>query len=170
MKHLKSYKELLLEKASSKAQQKAAGMAYAAKKGDLDPEDLVGAAKEMYDSMSLEQLEKLAKTKHEGLPDQVDEALKASEMTSFDELIKKYPKFSGLIRELKKSGHFKSDGAKVISEDEWYNIIDTPPYKTIVASSLGDKIYLHKHSSFKQPGATLSIERTRKNEYLYLIG
>lgn len=66
------YSDLLLEKATSKAQQRAAGMAYSAKKGDMDPDELEGAAKEMYDGMSEEQLKKFAKTKHKNLPDKVN--------------------------------------------------------------------------------------------------
>lgn len=57
--------------AKSKKQQRAAGMAYAAKKGELAPSKLEGAAKEMYDSMSEDELKKFAKTKSSKLPDKV---------------------------------------------------------------------------------------------------
>lgn len=63
----------LNEKAKSKSQQRAAGMALAAKKGEMDVEDLQGAAKQMYDSMSKKDLEDFAETKHKGLPKHVDE-------------------------------------------------------------------------------------------------
>ncbi|MFW6219426.1 MAG: DUF3008 family protein [bacterium] len=65
--------ELVNEKAKSKSQQQAAGMALAAKRGNMDVEDLKGAAKQMYDSMSADELEDFAETKHKGLPDKVKE-------------------------------------------------------------------------------------------------
>jgi hypothetical protein len=57
--------------ARSKAQQKAAGMALAARRGELEPSALRGAAREMYDSMSEEQLEEFAATRREGKPEHV---------------------------------------------------------------------------------------------------
>ncbi len=55
--------------ARSKAQQKAAGAALSAKRGDSKVKDLKGASKEMYDSMSEKQLDEFASTKRKGLPD-----------------------------------------------------------------------------------------------------
>ncbi|MDW6026599.1 DUF3008 family protein [Mesorhizobium sp. BAC0120] len=55
--------------AVSKAQQKAAGAALAAKRGEIKESELVGASKEMYESMSEDQLEEFASTKREKLPD-----------------------------------------------------------------------------------------------------
>ncbi len=54
--------------AKSKAQQKAAGAALAAKRGDQKKSDLKGASRQMADSMSEKQLEELAETKRKGLP------------------------------------------------------------------------------------------------------
>ncbi|OOY10599.1 uncharacterized protein DUF3008 [Thioclava sp. ES.031] len=59
--------------AQSKAQQKAAGAALAAKRGETKVGDLQGASKEMYDSMSESELEDIASTKREGLPDSKDD-------------------------------------------------------------------------------------------------
>ena len=59
--------------AKSKAQQKAAGAALSAKRGDTKVSDLQGASKDMYDSMSEDELEDYASTKLDGLPDHVDE-------------------------------------------------------------------------------------------------
>lgn len=59
--------------AKSKAQQKAAGMALAAKRGDLPESRLKGAAKSMEDSMTEKQLEELAATKRKGKPEHVDD-------------------------------------------------------------------------------------------------
>lgn len=55
--------------ASSKKQQRAAGMAYAAKTGKLDPSKLKGAAKEMHDTMTNKEVKDFAETKHTGLPE-----------------------------------------------------------------------------------------------------
>jgi hypothetical protein len=58
--------------AKSKAQQKAAGAALSAKRGETKKSELKGASKEMYESMSEKQLEEFAETKREGLPNKVD--------------------------------------------------------------------------------------------------
>ncbi|MTH79935.1 DUF3008 family protein [Paracoccus aestuariivivens] len=57
--------------ARSKAQQKAAGAALSAKRGDTKKSELKGASKEMYDSMSEDQLEDFASTKRKGKPEHV---------------------------------------------------------------------------------------------------
>ncbi|PEQ11455.1 DUF3008 domain-containing protein [Novosphingobium sp. PC22D] len=57
----------------SKAQQKAAGAALAAKRGEANKSDLKGASREMYDSMSESQLEDFAETKRKGKPEHVDD-------------------------------------------------------------------------------------------------
>ncbi len=57
--------------AKSKAQQKAAGAALAAKRGDEKVSDLQGASKSMYTSMDEGQLEDLASTKLKGEPEHV---------------------------------------------------------------------------------------------------
>jgi hypothetical protein len=54
--------------AVSKAQQKAAGMALAAKRGELSPRKLKSSAKEMYETMTVRQLREYAKTKIKKLP------------------------------------------------------------------------------------------------------
>jgi Zn/Cd-binding protein ZinT len=54
--------------AKSKSQQKAAGAALAAKRGDQKVSDLKGPAKSMYKSMSEGQLEEFASTKRKGKP------------------------------------------------------------------------------------------------------
>lgn len=55
--------------AKSKAQQKAAGAALAAKRGDQDKDKLKGASRDMEQSMSEKQLEELAKTDRKSLPE-----------------------------------------------------------------------------------------------------
>ncbi|RUW22279.1 DUF3008 family protein, partial [Mesorhizobium sp. M1E.F.Ca.ET.041.01.1.1] len=54
--------------ATSQAQQKAAGAALAAKRGEIKKSELKGASREMYESMSEKQLEEFAETKRKGLP------------------------------------------------------------------------------------------------------
>lgn len=56
--------------AQSKAQQKAAGAALSAKRGETKKSELFGASKEMYESMDEEQLEELAGTDRKGLPEE----------------------------------------------------------------------------------------------------
>ncbi|WP_234179493.1 DUF3008 family protein [Sphingopyxis sp. NFH-91] len=58
--------------AKSKAQQKAAGAALSAKRGDTPKSELRGASKEMYDSMSERELEDFASGSTKGKPDHVD--------------------------------------------------------------------------------------------------
>lgn len=58
--------------AKSKAQQKAAGAALSAKRGETPKKSLEGASKEMVDSMSEKELEDLAATKRKSLPDRKD--------------------------------------------------------------------------------------------------
>ncbi|MGK7651299.1 DUF3008 family protein [Roseovarius sp. B08] len=55
--------------AKSKAQQKAAGAALSAKRGETDKSELNGAAREMYDSMSENQLEDFAGSDRKGKPE-----------------------------------------------------------------------------------------------------
>jgi hypothetical protein len=57
--------------AKSKAQQKAAGAALAAKRGEQKVSGLKGASKSMYKSMSEEQLDEFASTKRKGKPEHV---------------------------------------------------------------------------------------------------
>ncbi|WP_144223846.1 DUF3008 family protein [Mesorhizobium amorphae] len=59
--------------ATSKAQQRAAGAALAAKRGEAKKSELFGASKQMYQSMTEKELEELAETKLDGLPDKKSE-------------------------------------------------------------------------------------------------
>lgn len=58
--------------AKSKAQQKAAGAALAAKRGEVDKDELFGASKDMAASMTEKELEELASTRRKGLPEKKD--------------------------------------------------------------------------------------------------
>lgn len=55
--------------AKSKAQQRAAGAALAAKRGEADKGDLRGASRQMAKSMTEKELEELASTRRKGLPE-----------------------------------------------------------------------------------------------------
>lgn len=57
--------------AKSKAQQKAAGAALSAKRGDQPKSRLKGAARQMEESMDEKQLEELASTRRKGKPEHV---------------------------------------------------------------------------------------------------
>lgn len=60
--------------AKSKAQQKAAGAALSAKRGETTRLKLKGASKQMYDSMSEKQLDEFASTKRKGKPDYAEDS------------------------------------------------------------------------------------------------
>ena len=57
--------------AKSAAQQKAAGAALSTKRGDTPKSQLKGASKQMVESMSEKELEKMASTKRKGKPEHV---------------------------------------------------------------------------------------------------
>lgn len=57
--------------ARSKAQQRAAGAALSAKRGETKVSDLQDASRDMYDSMTEDELTDFASTDLEGLPDHV---------------------------------------------------------------------------------------------------
>ncbi|MEP9351364.1 DUF3008 family protein [Xanthobacter sp. KR7-225] len=54
--------------AKSQAQQKAAGAALAAKRGDMPKSELKGASRSMAESMSEKELDKMASTPRKGKP------------------------------------------------------------------------------------------------------
>jgi hypothetical protein len=57
--------------AKSKAQQKAAGAALSAKRGDTPKSQLKGASRQMAESMTEKQLEEFASTRRKGKPEHV---------------------------------------------------------------------------------------------------
>lgn len=57
--------------AKSAAQQKAAGAALSAKRGDTPKGKLKGASRSMVESMSEEELERMASTRRKGKPEHV---------------------------------------------------------------------------------------------------
>ena len=57
--------------AKSKAQQKAAGAALSAKRGDSKKSDLKGASRDMYESMSESELEDFAPSSRKNKPEHV---------------------------------------------------------------------------------------------------
>ncbi|MAN45758.1 MAG: DUF3008 family protein [Alphaproteobacteria bacterium] len=60
-------------KAKSEAQQKAAGAALAAKRGDMPKSKLQGASKEMYETMTEDELDDMASTSHDDLPEKKED-------------------------------------------------------------------------------------------------
>ena len=61
-----------MPEAKSKAQQRAAGAALSAKRGESKVGDLQGASKDMYDSMSEAELDEMASTSLDDLPETAD--------------------------------------------------------------------------------------------------
>lgn len=59
--------------AKSAAQQKAAGAALSAKRGDTPKSKLKGASRQMEESMTEKQLEEFAHTKRKGKPEHVEQ-------------------------------------------------------------------------------------------------
>jgi hypothetical protein len=59
--------------AKSAAQQKAAGAALSAKRGETPKSELKGASRQMVESMSETQLEDFAATRRKGKPEHVDD-------------------------------------------------------------------------------------------------
>jgi len=62
--------------AKSAAQQRAAGAALAAKRGEIPVSKLQGASKSMYESMTEKELDEFASTKRKGKPERVAESRK----------------------------------------------------------------------------------------------
>lgn len=62
-----------MPKANSKAQQMAAGAALAAKRGEQDKSELQGASVEMYETMSEDELEEMASTPRDDLPERAED-------------------------------------------------------------------------------------------------
>jgi hypothetical protein len=56
--------------AQSRAQQRAANVALTAKRGGLDPHELKGPARALYETMTMRQLEEMASTPVEDLPEE----------------------------------------------------------------------------------------------------
>lgn len=75
---------MINEKSTSKSQQRLFGWALACKNGDSD--NCPANIKKLADSMPAEELEKFAKTKHEDLPDHVEEALEAAAASILEQL------------------------------------------------------------------------------------
>jgi hypothetical protein len=67
--------EMVNEKATSKAQQRLFGMAHAVQKGELSPSKVGGAVKKIAKTVNPDDVEDFASTKHEDLPEKVDEKL-----------------------------------------------------------------------------------------------
>lgn len=69
---------------TSKTQQRLMGVAYAVKKGDMQISDVDAdyrdKVKDLVDGMTLKQLKDFAETKHEGLPDKVEDNLQLGDV------------------------------------------------------------------------------------------
>ena len=63
-----------MPEAKSKAQQQAAGAALSAKRGDTKVSDLKGASRQMYESMSEDELDEMASADRKDLPETAKDA------------------------------------------------------------------------------------------------
>ena len=84
--------------AQSKAQQQLMGMAYALKKGEMDPKDASQEVKDLAASMTLKQLKDFAETKYEGLPDKVEESKSNMKVVSKEEWNKAHKDYKTIIK------------------------------------------------------------------------
>jgi hypothetical protein len=82
------------ERSTSIAQQQAMGIAHAVDKGELPASKLKGASKEIHDTMKPSDVKDFAKTKHENLPQHVDETEKPANPLQVQET----PKDNGLFK------------------------------------------------------------------------
>jgi hypothetical protein len=78
--------------AKSKAQQKAAGAALSAKRGETKTGALKGASRQMFETMNETQLDELASTKRKGKPDHVEDGRKSAAKSSAKRAVKSRPR------------------------------------------------------------------------------
>lgn len=78
--------------AKSKAQQKAAGAALSAKRGETKSGALKGASRQMFETMNEEQLDELASTKRKGKPEHVGDGRKSAAKSSAKRAVKSRPR------------------------------------------------------------------------------
>ena len=161
--------EKMNEKAVSQAQQKAAGIALAAKRGDIPNSQLQPSSKAMM-GMSTKDLEKYAKTKHKGLPTrkeevELDEAVTVKKqnyswgkmMTVHHGNETSYPLHPEHQAKIKALG----DGQKTSFKDE--------TKRTVIAHRDGDTIHLSGAGTSKKTAVKRShfTEQVDKGEYDY---
>lgn len=173
--------------AKSKEQQRAAGMALSAKRGDMSVSKLKGAAKEMYGSMSEEELEDFASTKHEDIKGGKDKsswrAGKKAGITPF-QYAKKLHAIDGL--HVKKVKDFEKRMRKVGYNDDEIEealgrlsttVLGAPREHTVTEEveimadgcrfllEKGDKIIVNEESYYGSPaGGTIPSEHTAEEQ------
>ena len=108
---------------TSKSQQRLMGQAYAYKKGELKSSEVSAEIKELADNMTLKQLKDFASTKHDGLPETVDEAFIGpfvfNDSMSDEELLGMYNgALDGYANYAKGMHYAKSDYKKAYQEIE----------------------------------------------------
>jgi hypothetical protein len=132
------------EKSVSQAQQKAAGAALSAKRGEISPSELVGASKEMYDGMTEKELEDFAKTKHKGLPKKVEEARQLKDPKK-ETMVSKKGKVEVIDKkDLKKylsKGYIQAEETEL--EEDYYNVI----YKDKRGKVEGERAFKDKNQA-----------------------
>jgi len=113
----------------SKSQQRLMGQAYAYKKGELKSSEVSAEIKELADNMTLKQLKDFASTKHDGLPETVDEFVteKRSDLWS------PYQKADILAGDM-----FGAMGLYRLSDDELNQIIDLKKADKLAKKQFGE--------------------------------
>ena len=172
------------EKAVSQQQQKAAGLALAAKRGEIDKDKLSGAAKEMM-SMSEKDLEDFASTKHKGLPMKKEEVeleekydVKTAKSKMGKITVKSFDSLDDAkahLEKMKKMGHkgIISQNGKPVNEgskEEYKKVFDAALKKFNVGSpaefkndSLKKKFFDYVDANYKAKDESYVAEA--KNDY-----
>jgi peptidoglycan hydrolase-like protein with peptidoglycan-binding domain len=146
--------------AKSEAQQKAAALALQAKKGQVDVKSLKGAAKQMYDSMTANELEKFASTKHKDIPEKVKEEEMNEATTSASSGAYETPFGVSSKQELKMLDNLK--------ENKLMNITVEQIEKIVKRTLIREEVYSEKPSTsstmaFNQTGEGKGKETSTKN-------
>jgi len=145
---LESY---IAERAVSKSQQQAAGAALAAKKGNAAKSKLKGASKAMA-KMSTKELEKIAGTKHKGLPEKAtakkNESKPVNEISG--DLAKRYTKRAKMDRD------FNDDDLGRLSNKVRYGTDDQ------ASQASDDMMKLQRRNSKRQTGINRAAKRITK--------
>lgn len=104
--------------AKSKAQQKAAGAALSAKRGDARPSELIGASRQMYASMSEKQLDEMASTKRKGKPNYTSDSPIPAKKTARRRAAKKAARIRAANKSARRgpTGKGKNSNAKTKSK------------------------------------------------------
>jgi len=139
------------EKSESKSQQRAAGMALSAKRGEMKVSELKGAAKEMYDGMSEKELEDFAETKHKGLPDKVEETADPYQNTGHikddAEMMREWS--NSVYKQYDDRGHYQEQPEGEIVDLSLRRYLNAEPQKVQLEEDIEEDDMLREYKEFK---------------------